>query len=180
VNGKVSTELAVYVHEIGHTLGLSHASYMGDQYADFTDTMGYCCNLRCLSAPNTHKLRWTKPAYTYDSPLTKPYTITLLPNQYILITSKQRQEYTFIQFRVPKYIKYDVDLALSVNIYVFPFTPYAQSVFMTALTQKGGGWYASTTSYSVQLLQISTTRATVLLQPTNMLVDIFDMVKMPL
>lgn len=125
INGKISNQVSVYFHELGHNLGLGHASHLGDQYSDFTDAMGYCCNVRCFSAPNTHRLKWSIPSFCYDVPFTQPKTYTLSPNKYILIVDKARQESTYVQFRVPKFLKYDKDISLAVYIYTMPSVPYA-------------------------------------------------------
>lgn len=179
INGKISNEVAVYFHELGHNLGLNHASHLGDQYGDFTDTMGYCCNIRCLSAPNTFRLKWSAPQFQRNIPFTSPQTYTLKPNQYILLPDKGRQEHTFVQLRVPKYLKYDVNIALAVYIYTMPFASYSQSNYIAALSQKGDGWYSAVSSYSIQLTSISRQKAVIILSPTNMLLDVFDRVHIP-
>ena len=179
INSKIANEVSAYVHELGHTLGLSHASYMGDQYGDLTDIMGYCCNVRCFTAPNTFKLKWTKPQFQHDLPFQKPQTYAFYPNRYLVITDIRRQEYIIIHFRVPKKLKYDIDIIRGLNIYIMPFTQYSQTTLVTSLTQKGTGWYSTSAAYSVQLMQITDKTAVVLIQPTNLLPDVFDNVKIP-
>jgi hypothetical protein len=39
-------------HELGHNLGLQHASTVGNDYGDGSSTMGGCCGDRCFNAPN--------------------------------------------------------------------------------------------------------------------------------
>lgn len=181
VNGKISNQVSVYFHELGHNLGLGHASYMSDQYGDFTDAMGYCCNLRCFAAPNTYRLNWSIPLFRHDIPFTKPQTYTLLPNTYILLKDKTRQESTFVQLRVPKFLKYDKDITLAVYVYTMSFVPYAQSNYVAALTQKGNSWYSSTSAYSIELMSISGKSATVTIRPTNLLAatDAFEETHIP-
>lgn len=179
INGKIANEVSVYFHELGHNLGLNHASHLGDQYGDFTDTMGYCCNIRCLSAPNTFRLKWSTPLFTHDIPFTRPKTYTLTPNKYLILPDRVRQEYTFVQLRVPKYLKYDVHITLAVYIYTMPFASYSQSNYVAVLSQKGDGWYSAASSYSIRLSSISNKKATIVMSPTNLLLDLFDRVRIP-
>lgn len=180
INGKISNEVAVYFHELGHNLGLNHASYLGDQYGDFTDTMGYCCNIRCLSAPNTYRLKWSVPMFRQDIPFTRSQTYTLSPNRYLMFMDKNRQEYTFVQMRVPKFLKYDVHIALGVYIYTTPFAQYSQTNYVATLSQKGDGWYSTTSAYSIELSFISTKKAVIFIRPNNLVMNTFDRVRIPL
>lgn len=179
INGKISNEVAVYFHELGHNYGLSHASHLGDQYGDFTDTMGYCCNIRCLSAPNTFRLKWSTPMFRRDLPINRPKSYTLTPNRYLILADKFRQEYTFVQLRIPKFLKYDIHIARAVYIYTMPFAQYSQTNYVAALSQKGDSWYSATSAYSIQLTFLSGKNASVLISPTNLLTEKFDLVRIP-
>jgi hypothetical protein len=119
ISGNIPDKVAVYFHEIGHNLGLHHASHMNDQYGDTTDAMGYCCNVRCFSAPNTHKLGWDRPIKTIVTPVMQRSEVRLRPSEYVMVEDNSRMERTFIQFRVANNTKYDKDLDISaVNIYM--------------------------------------------------------------
>ena len=179
INGKISNEVAVYFHELGHNYGLNHAGYMGDQYGDFTDAMGYCCNIRCFSAPNTYRLKWSTPTFRQDIPFTHAQSYTFSPNQYLIISDKTRQEYTFVQFRVPKFVKYDVNIVMSVYVYTMQFAANSQTSYVAGLSQRGDEWSSITSSYSVQLISISNKKAMIMIRPSNLVVDTFDRLQIP-
>lgn len=107
IKGSVANQLAVYFHELGHNLGLSHAWYKNYEYGDLSDAMGECCNRRCFNAPHSQALNWTTPTIDLKpkrySHVTK--LILLLPNQYIHMHDGEGA--IFIQFR-----KRDAPLAL--------------------------------------------------------------------
>ena len=47
-------------HELGHTLGLQHASALSKEYGDGTCAMG-CCSPVCFNAPHSWQLAWARP-----------------------------------------------------------------------------------------------------------------------
>jgi hypothetical protein len=171
VSGVIAQKPTVYVHELGHNLGLSHAGYMNDQYGDLTDIMGYCCNLRCFAAPHSHRLKWSAPVYTYKLPIHQPKSHVLRPLQYIMITDYTRRENIFVQLRVPNTSKYEKDLATAVNIYSFSFDNYATSNLLTTITQKGQWWHNPNSAFRVALTDITKTYAKVFIQANNFLDD---------
>ncbi|CAJ1440022.1 unnamed protein product [Effrenium voratum] len=65
-----------YTHELGHNLGMGHAGVEGgNQYADYSCAMGYCCSVRCYNAPHAYELGWMTPlmeltAANFVAPLT--------------------------------------------------------------------------------------------------------------
>lgn len=164
VSGSIPKEIAVYMHELGHNLGLPHASYMSDQYGDLTDVMGYCCKVRCFAAPNTDRMKWTRAAYQFTLPYNKPsIELNLKPKQYVMIYDKVRREKTYIQFRVAG-IGYDKDIAVTgVNIYILPQLGSAMSQLQDTLILKNQMWQNIYAGIKVTLLDISQTRVRVLL-----------------
>jgi hypothetical protein len=54
----------LYLHEIGHNLGLGHAMKDGEEYGDDTCVMGAGTN--CYTAPHRHFLGWDYPMMTIN------------------------------------------------------------------------------------------------------------------
>jgi hypothetical protein len=103
IAGSVVNEIVVYFHELGHNLGLEHAWYLGDQYGDLSDAMGYCCNTRCLNAPHSQALHWTKAKTNINLQPYRQVTrlILLKANEYIRIQdfSTTDLDPIYIQYR---------------------------------------------------------------------------------
>jgi hypothetical protein len=85
---------SVYLHELGHSIGLYHASQSDDPYGDMSDSMGYCCNRRCYNAPHAEQLGWQSPLVIYKKPWSKasyrlPLATTFikiqLPNKWVYV-----------------------------------------------------------------------------------------------
>lgn len=165
INGKIADKPTVYFHELGHNLGLNHASYMNDQYGDYTDAMGYCCQIRCFAAPHSYRLKWSQPTYKYTVPLQSQHTHNLKPGAYILVEDIYRRELLFIQFRVPNVNRYEKDLARAVNMYTLSNIESSMSQFQGALTQKGQMWYNVNGIMSVTVDSISDQKAQVTIRP---------------
>lgn len=73
INGKAAMRPNTYVHELGHNLGLNHASstkplYPGADlaYSDPTCAMGFCCSQRCYNAPHSEQLGWMRDGVVLD------------------------------------------------------------------------------------------------------------------
>lgn len=88
INGYYPNYTGVYVHEIGHNLGLRHAKYNGYSYDDMTDIMGACCDERCFNAVHLYKLNIQKPKHMYNYPLLKDESVTLGKNEYIMLVTQ--------------------------------------------------------------------------------------------
>ncbi|GIL48031.1 hypothetical protein Vafri_4728 [Volvox africanus] len=59
INGLFANNLYLYLHEMGHNMGLYHSRIPGRDYGDDTCTMG---NARtCFNAPNMWRLGWVSP-----------------------------------------------------------------------------------------------------------------------
>jgi hypothetical protein len=72
--GSEGYSLQSLFHELGHNLGLRHATGLdGSEYGDFTGAMGGCCTIRCHNAPQAWSLGWFDPIMTLnDSVAWKP------------------------------------------------------------------------------------------------------------
>jgi hypothetical protein len=57
-NGYCVTLIA---HEVGHTMGLNHATTEGKEYGDSSDVMGFGNSQRCLNAPYSAQMGWSQP-----------------------------------------------------------------------------------------------------------------------
>jgi len=155
------------MHELGHNLGLPHASYLSDQYGDLTDVMGYCCKVRCFAAPNTHRMHWTTPRDTIRLPWLSPHSreYTLLPSEYILVQDDVRRENTYIQLRVHSGKKgYDKDIPVAaVYIYILPTLEFSVSQLQETLLVQNQVWQNVYAGLKVTLKSISPTSAHVLM-----------------
>ena len=99
IHAQFSSDIATYFHELGHNLGLNHASLHDKEYADLSDAMGYCCNLRCFSAPHSHMLSWSFPTLILDASDIITNYVTLKQNEYVMIINNQTDVSTYIQYR---------------------------------------------------------------------------------
>lgn len=61
LDGEKVRDHAAYLHEIGHTQYLHHATDARCSYCDETCVMGGCCSLRCFNAPHAWQLGWASP-----------------------------------------------------------------------------------------------------------------------
>jgi hypothetical protein len=100
----------VYSHELGHNLGMHHASTPSNQYGDSSDGMGSSVNyLRKINAPHQEQMGWV-PAYqiagitesgTYDiAPLGIDPAQALAP-QMLKILKPDASEYYYLSHRQP-------------------------------------------------------------------------------
>lgn len=173
IEGGLAYEVAVYFHELGHNLGLNHARYETVEYGDLSDTMGYCCNVRCLNAAHSFQLNWSKPRNIY---VIKPNTsfkekLELKGNEYVVINhiySLQSNTY-FLQYR-KRDEKYNKEIPYPfgncLNLYqVYQHRPGHTHLRMT-LCKKFQKWKDEASGLSIIL--ISLTDKTVLVRITNM------------
>lgn len=124
INGKESSEPGVYLHEIGHNLGLLHGGYKGDPYGDMSDMMGYCCQSRCFNAGNSKKLGFTKANAIFTIPFerTNVGEMRLLPNEYIQVDDPKTLIHWYIQNRQSEGLDIVPEgFGDSVNIYSMEF-----------------------------------------------------------
>lgn len=169
ISGQIPKMISAYFHELGHNLGLMHASYMNDQYGDLTDTMGYCCNVRCFSAPNSHKLKWSHPVTQLEVPLRNRQEFKLMSSQYLLVTDKTRAEMVFIQFRIAKNGLYDRDITTTaVNVYSVSTVSYSYSTRDAMLWTPGHTWQ-NMHSLKVTVLRIYPNFAIIRVEPHTLI-----------
>lgn len=141
---------ATYFHELGHNLGLDHASYQGDFYGDYSDIMGYCCKKRCFNAPNLHKLAIKSPLHDFSLPLEfkeLEQTFVFKANDYIVIREPSATPSVkwYIQWRVPVDEEIPVSFAPSLNIY-YTYSDsvlYKKTFLQAILRNKGDIWSGS-------------------------------------
>lgn len=112
-----SKSVAVYMHELGHNLGLQHAgsaiSY--NDVGDLTDVVGECCNIRCYNAIHSEQLGWSSPIFVFDHTTAKGVhqIIQLSPGNYfkLLLPTK----WVYVQL-------WDV-------VYVYTTPPWTEKIF---------------------------------------------------
>jgi hypothetical protein len=107
----------VYGHELGHNLGMNHASTATSQYGDTSDIMGMAgFELRQPNAPHKEQLGWIEPQKVLEvtasgrfdiAPLELHSSETVLP-QVLKIAKPDTGEHYHLSFRQP--IGFDVNL----------------------------------------------------------------------
>jgi len=61
ISGEYWNNLMTYMHELGHTNYLHHATRGNCEYCDYSCVMGGCCDTRCFNAPHNWQLGWSNP-----------------------------------------------------------------------------------------------------------------------
>jgi hypothetical protein len=89
INGQYVNLTNVYLHELGHNLGLGHAKYSGNFYGDLSDIMGECCKDRCFNAVHLDTLRVGNPKVSLNYPINKPIKVKLDKNEYVKIVGER-------------------------------------------------------------------------------------------
>ena len=96
----------IYAHELGHNLGMDHASTATQEYGDTTDPMAFSSTqLRGLNAPHRQQLGWL-PATTIDrsgeyelAALALDPNVTTAP-QILTIRKPDTNEYYYLSYRM--------------------------------------------------------------------------------
>jgi uncharacterized repeat protein (TIGR01451 family) len=107
----------IYAHELGHNLGMHHASTLNSEYGDTTDVMGAGNNgLRHINAAHQNEMGWRSPdmniliteSGTYDISPQSLYESEAPAPQILRISKPDTNEYYFIAFRRP--VGFDANL----------------------------------------------------------------------
>lgn len=169
ISGSVVNEIVVYFHELGHNLGLEHAWYLDNQYGDLSDAMGYCCTTRCLNAPHSQALHWTKAKTNINlQPYRKVTRLILLKaNEYIQIQdfSTTDLDPIYIQYRksggkfdaeIPKLVDEDAPQFFNcVNVYrTFRNNDDTTSRLEAILCEKNDLWMSEMDKVTVTLKRL--------------------------
>jgi hypothetical protein len=101
--------VGVFAHELGHNLGMNHASTPTSEYDDSTDPMAISSNrLRGVNAPHRQQLGWLGPASvavvtqdgTYEvAPLALDPAAATAP-QVLMIRKPDTDEYYYLSYRL--------------------------------------------------------------------------------
>jgi hypothetical protein len=88
-----ANQVAGYIHELGHMLGLGHANKPNTEYGDLSSVMGFCCDLRCFNPPENYLLNWSKKVqfiHMEKTPMNQLLTYNTSANStdYIIINNK--------------------------------------------------------------------------------------------
>jgi hypothetical protein len=111
INGYYASSTSVYLHELGHNLGLGHAKYKGQPYGDMTDLMGACCADRCFNAVHLDLLQVQNPKQIITYPFDDTFVqrVVLGINEYITIIGQKKYYIQNRQSRgyeqLPEYFK---------------------------------------------------------------------------
>lgn len=149
-----ATQLATYLHEIGHTLGLNHAGFNNSEYGDLSSAMGECCFQRCYNAGNTHYLNWTHPKYSVNILPFRAFSrdVSLKPNEYIMIDTPYDARY-FIQYRCPISVKYDNEIIANfskcINVYHTSFDQPSKTDLVNILCNAMSSWSNSKQHFTI-------------------------------
>lgn len=110
----------IFGHELGHNLGMQHASTPGSEYGDNSDIMGIGQNrLRQINAPHKEQMGWLpgiqvgtvdQSGYYDIAPLELDAASALAP-QALRISKPDTNEYYYLSYR--RGIGFDANLALS-------------------------------------------------------------------
>jgi hypothetical protein len=127
----------LYQHELGHTIGLHHASTEGDEYGDTTDFMGRGYSLKRLNAPHMHKLAWLSPETFQTITRAGYFRIAALDEETAAVSYPQAlripgMEYDyFVSYRKPIGFASDLSAKELSKIYVHR-SAYNQNTYLVA------------------------------------------------
>lgn len=173
IEGSLVYDVAVYFHELGHNLGLQHSRYQNSEYGDLSDTMGYCCNVRCFNAPHSFQLNWSKPRKTLILKNNIPFSenVELKANEYVLVNtvSNIQSNTFFIQYR-KRDSKYNQEIPSPFSNCVSLYQTYPHRVGYThlkaTLCSSSQKWQDN--YYGLNLVLISLTKKSAVIKINNL------------
>lgn len=169
IHGMYANQLAPYMHEIGHTLGLYHTHYNGSEYGDLSSAMGACCHQRCYNAGNTDFLQWTHPKQSLTILPLRYFSknILLTPNEYIIVDTPYDARY-FIQYRYPISLKYDNEItdtfSKCINVYHTTFEHPEETTLLNILCNVSNIWTNSKQHFTIIVKNKTTSSVTLSIQ----------------
>lgn len=95
-SGNYVSNYEVILHELGHNLGLEHASTTLGEYDDQSCVMGYCCNKICFNAPHEWKLGIAQSRYSLAPNIWS--SIILTPGEFVKVDPNPWVSY-FVSYR---------------------------------------------------------------------------------
>jgi hypothetical protein len=175
IAGSVANQPSVYFHELGHNLGLNHASYAGQEYGDYTSAMGACCFLGCYNAAQSDYLHWTTPKQTFNTPVTLITSIDLAANEYIKIIDQSTYSTWFVQYRTPDFVtdKLMPGFINTVFVYMLP-SGSAQSYLQQIMALKQP-FYSSGFQILYNEASPNMSWANIIVKPSNQYLDILKL-----
>lgn len=169
IQGTAAQSPISYLHEIGHTLGLTHSYAINSttneiiEYGDITCAMGLCCSERCFNAPHTAQIGWVHPSYTITDIPSGYTTYELSINQpYIVIQTTLTREWIHIHVPIQNVSNTDTysdthsdtysDTYSETHIYTSPIhNPLGSHVVLqTTLYVVGDAWKHSSSQIMVR------------------------------
>jgi hypothetical protein len=137
--------IGVYGHELGHNLGMHHASTPSSEYGDYSDVMGL--RLHQQNAPHKEQMGWLPPGqvptvnqdgfYDIDSLETNPWEA--MAPQALKIAKPDTNEYYYLSYRQP--LGFDANLSSyylsGVNVHRYRGSGAVQTYFLDSLLVDG-------------------------------------------
>ncbi|MGJ0515547.1 MAG: NEW3 domain-containing protein [Methylomicrobium sp.] len=161
-----------YTHELGHNLGMNHASTPTNEYADISDVMGYGgYGLRHLNSAHKEQMGWlpqqvavVTQSNTYDiAPLETDQSQTQVP-QVLKIAKPDTGEYYYLSYRLP--IGFDSSLGTTyirrLNIHRYAGT--GGRTYLLQTLGDGGSFTDTANGVSVTQVSHSDSKVTVTVQ----------------
>ena len=163
----------VYGHEIGHNLGMHHASTPTSEYGDNTDIMGIGQNrLRQINAPHKEQMGWlpgikvqevNEPGYYDIAPLELDAASALAP-QALKIFKPDTNEYFYISYR--RGIGFDANLSASlyldrISVHRYAGDGSSTKTYLLALPVDGESFTDTANGITVTQVSNNTDYATV-------------------
>lgn len=164
----------VYSHELGHNLGMNHASTPTSVYGDTSDGMGSATYLRKINAPHQEQMGWV-PAYqivevtqsgTHDiAPLAIDPALALAP-QMLKIAKPDTLDYYYLSYRQP--LGFDTNISPtyhnSISIHTYTGDGSASRTFLLEILQDGESYTDGLNGLSVSQVSHTSDYVTVEIQ----------------